>query len=148
VDADMVGRSNLFFRIKNPPESIDLSFKEYTYTNSVFLYMQYEYELGMIAGAMNNYYDSSGLPFTKLIITELKNVTIPTYGRNILLTFSHPTSGIASISVAYYNSDKKSMLAIALGVSFGLAFIVAIIAAIICIRRRRSQARGIRNTET
>lgn len=27
VDADMVGRTNLFFRIKNPPESIVLSYK-------------------------------------------------------------------------------------------------------------------------
>lgn len=65
--------------------------------------MQYEYEGGKIAGAMNNYYDSSGLPFTKLITTELKNITIITNGRNILLTFSHPYSGIASISLTYFN---------------------------------------------
>lgn len=76
----------LFFKIKNEGYDIVLTLKEITSTNGITMYIQYESEVGCIAGKFNNYYDKNS-PLRMLLTPQKASRVISHKDNNILLTF-------------------------------------------------------------
>ena len=54
----MFTKGNQYYRIANPPDVINIYYKEYILTHSVKLYFQYEGQAGDLAGDLNVYYNN------------------------------------------------------------------------------------------
>jgi hypothetical protein len=86
VSRDIHQSQPIFFKIENQGYDVVLTLKEITSTNSITMYVQYESEIGCIAGKLNNYYEKNS-PLRMLITPQKVSRVINHKDTNILLTF-------------------------------------------------------------
>lgn len=131
--------ANSYFRIIDPPETVNILYRETRETNNVRLYVQFEKREGDLAGELNHLY-RQGLSTSKLV-TSIENVfSLASQGHNLMVTLSSSSNTQSTtVVLSYENGGKKSRLGMILGALVPVLVVVIIVVACCCRKARRRQ---------
>lgn len=106
VNFDVSNNLQTYYRISSDMD-VNLIVRQLTSTGGVTIYIQYQYQVGQLAGKLNVNYAYGLLPWSILVTSSDYPVTIPANGNRILLTFSNMSPNKAKISLNYLNNKSS-----------------------------------------
>ena len=117
--------------------------QEISNTGLVYLYVQYQYNTGLLAGKLNSYYLNS-TPLSYVINSTGITVNPPSLGLPLLLTFRNLATSIATVSVTYGSVSSDSNISLIVGVCIGSVALIIILIFAYRMRKRclRSEIGG------
>jgi hypothetical protein len=127
---------NKYFVVASSGSATQLTVQEVTATNTVVMYVQYDYPAGMLAGKLNSYYSQAAQPLQLTVSSNGTAISVPASQFDVLITFRNFGSVASTVTLGSPTSSQSSSdLTVILAVVFSLLG-VALVVIVLCRIRK------------